>query len=120
MGEGTVPHRSLKSACILLSTVLGPGSGKLRILFGPEKPFVRFRFAYSVKMVFSCVVNGIKIKMTAKFRGSRRHHFEDTKRIMSHYVRPKSFGTFETRPRVSLRKGGPGFQIPSDKVNCQP
>ena len=95
MGEGTLPHRSLKLACILLSTVRGSGSGKLRNLFGPEKPFVKLRFAYSVKMVFSCVVNGIKIKMTATFRGSRRHHFEGTKRIMSPYMRPKSFGTFE-------------------------
>ena len=31
----------------------------------------------------------------AKFRASRRLRFEDTKRIMSHEIRPKSFGTFE-------------------------
>jgi len=29
----------------------------------PEKPFVKLRPAYSVKLVFSYVVNGIKIKI---------------------------------------------------------
>ena len=62
---------------------LGPVSRKSRELFGPEKPFVKLRPAYSVKLVFSYVVEGIKIKITAKFRASRRLHFEDTKRIMS-------------------------------------
>jgi len=38
-----------------------------------------------------------KIKITAKFRASRRLRFEDTKRIMSPEVRPKRFGTFEKR-----------------------
>ena len=61
-----------------------------------EKPFVKLRPANSVKLVFSYVVKGIKIKITAKFRASRRLRFEDTKRIM----RPKCFGTFEkTGPR---------------------
>ena len=35
------------------------------------------------------------MKITAKFRVSRRLRFEDTKRIMSPEMRPKSFGTFE-------------------------
>ena len=73
----------------------GPVSRKSRELFGPEKPFVKLRPAYSVKLVFSYVVEGIKINITAKFRASRRLHFEDTKRIMSPDLRPKSFGTFE-------------------------
>ena len=64
-------------------------------LGSPEKPFVKLRPAYSVKLVFSYVVKGIKIKITAKFRASRRLTFEDTKRIMSPDMRPKSFGTFE-------------------------
>ena len=38
---------------------------------------------------------GNKNKITAKFRASRRLRFEDTKRIMSPEIRPKSFGTFE-------------------------
>ena len=48
-------------------------------LESPEKPFVKLPPAYSVKLVFSYVVKGIKIKITAKFRASRRFRFEDTK-----------------------------------------
>ena len=73
----------------------GPVPRKSRELFGPEKPFVIVRPAYSVKLVFSYVVKGIKTKITAKFRASRRLCFEDTKRIMSPEIGPKSFGTFE-------------------------
>ena len=75
--------------------VHGPVSRKSRKLFGPEKPFVKLRPSYSVKPVFSYVVKGIKIKITATFRASRRLSFEDTKRIMSPEMRPKSLGTFE-------------------------
>ena len=71
--------------------VLGP------FLESPEKPFVKLRPAYSVKLVFSYVVKGIKIKITAKLCASRRLRFEDTKRIMSPELYPKSFGTFEKR-----------------------
>ena len=46
--------------------VLGPVSRKSRKLFGPEKPFVKLRPAYSVKLVFSYVVKGIKIKNNFK------------------------------------------------------
>ena len=49
----------------------GPVSRKSRKLFGPEKSFVKVRPAYSVKLVFSYVVKGIKIKITAKFSASR-------------------------------------------------
>ena len=55
---------------------------KSRKLFGPQEPFVRLRSAYSIKLIFSYVVKGIKIKITAKFRASRRLRFEDAKRIM--------------------------------------
>ena len=55
---------------------LWPVSRKSRELFGPEKPFVKLRPAYSVKLVFSYVVKGIKIKIIAKFRASRRLRFE--------------------------------------------
>ena len=61
---------------------------------GPEKPFVKFRSAYALKLVFSYVVKGIKIKITAKFCASRRLSSEDTKIIMSLEMSPKSFGTF--------------------------
>ena len=55
------------------------------------------RPAYLLKLVFSYVVKGIKIKITAKFWALRRLGFEDTKRTMSPKMRPKSFGTFEKR-----------------------
>ena len=42
-----------------------------------------------MKLVFSCVVKGIKIKITAKFCASRRLRFEDTKRIMSPAMSPE-------------------------------
>ena len=64
-------------------------------LFGPEKPFVKLRPAYSVELIVSYVVKGMKMKITAKFRASRRLCFEDTKRIMSPEISPKSFGTYE-------------------------
>ena len=85
--------------CCLIGSEKGlknPGAhfSKFPRPFGPEKPFVKVRPAYSVKLVFSYVVKGIKTKITAKFRGSRRLRFEDTKRIMSPEIRPKSFGTF--------------------------
>ena len=78
-----------------MASHLGPVSRKSRELSGPAKPFVKLRPAYSVELIFSHVVEGIKIKITAKFRASRRLRFEDTKRIMSPEIRPKSFGTFE-------------------------
>jgi len=97
--------QSLEYITVALLTELqgqGPVSRKSRKPFGPEKPFVKLRPAYSAKLVFSYVVKGIKIKITAKSRASRRHRFEDTKRIMSPEIRPKSFGTFEKQaPGVS-------------------
>ena len=71
----------------------GPVSRKSRKLFAPEMPFVKLRPVYPVTLVFSYVVKGIKI--TVKFRASRRLRFEDTKKIMSPEMGPKSFGTFE-------------------------
>ena len=76
---------------------MGPVSRKSRKLFGSEKPSLKLRPAYSVKLVFSYVLKGIKIKITANVRASRRLRFEDTKRIMSPEMRPKSFGTSEKR-----------------------
>ena len=79
---------------------LGPVSRKSRKLSGSEKPFVKLRPTYSLKLVFSYVVKGIKIKITAKFRASRRFRFEETKEIMSPEIFPKS-RTFEKRaPRL--------------------
>ena len=78
---------------------LGPVSRKSREVFGPET-------AYSVKLVFSYVINRSQIKISAKFRASRGLRFEDTKRIMSPEMRPKSFGTFEKRVPVPEREVG--------------
>ena len=54
------------------NSVQGHVSRKSRKRFGPEKTFITLRSAYSVKLVFSYVLNGIKIIKTAKFRASRR------------------------------------------------
>ena len=50
-------------------------SQKTRKLYGPEKPLVKLRPAYSIKLVFFYV----KIKITAKFRDTEHLRFEDTK-----------------------------------------
>ena len=81
---------------------LWPVSRKPRKLFGPGKQFLKLRLAHSVKLVFSYVVKGRKIKITAKFRALRRLRFEDTKRTMSPEMGPKSFGTFEKTLPVQL------------------
>ena len=73
----------------------GPFLESPKTFLGPKKPVVKLRPAYSVKLVFSYVVKGIEVKITVKFRTSRHLRFEDTKRIMSPEIRPKSFGTFE-------------------------
>ena len=94
----------LNNSCLL--QLVGLVSQKSRNVFGPEKPFVKLRPAYSVKLVFSYVVKGIKIKITATFRASRRLHCEDTKRNMSPWpeMRPKSPGTFEKRAPGAYRR----------------
>ena len=84
----------------------GPVSRKSRELLGPEKPFEKVRPAYSVKLVFSYVVKGIKMKIIAKFHASRRLRFEDTKRIMSPEIHPKSFGTFQKQPPGPICSNG--------------
>ena len=71
--------------------------------FRARKAIRKFATCYSVKLVFSYVVEGIKINITAKFRASKRLHFEDTKRIMSPDLRPKSFGTFEKQAPAVVR-----------------
>ena len=77
-----------------------PVSRKSLELFGSGKPFLKLQLTHSVKLVFSVVVMGRKIKITAKFRVMRRFRFEDTKRTMSPEMRPKSFGTFKKRAPV--------------------
>ena len=77
----------------------GPVSRKFRKLCGPEKSFVKLRPALSVKLVFLHVVKGITIKITAKFRASRRLCFEDTKRIVTRNAPEKSSGVWGNGPQ---------------------
>ena len=65
-----------------------------------KTPLVKLQPSYSVNLLFSYVVKGIKIKITLKFRASSRLRFEDIKRIMSPEMRPKSFETFEKRAKT--------------------
>ena len=93
-------------------------SQKTRKLYGPEKPFVTLRPAYFVKLVFSYVVKGIKIKITTKFRDTELLRFEDAKRIMS----TEKFRNFrETCPRPNYASGGPRHDfapLSSSRNNC--
>ena len=90
------------SSCRDHTSYQGHVSRKSRELFGPEKPFVKLRPAYSVKLIFSHVVKGIKIKITAKFRASRSLRFEDTKRICHPKYTRKFPGLSRNRPQISL------------------
>lgn len=74
---------------------LGHVSRKSRKPLGPEKPFANLRLAHSMKLVFSYFAKPINITKTSKVRASRRICFEDTTRIMSPEMCPKSFRTFK-------------------------
>ena len=77
---------------------LGPVSQKSREHCGPEKPYVKVRPAYSVKLVFSYVVKGIKTKITAKFRASRRLRFEIQRELCHPKYARKVSGLLRNRP----------------------
>ena len=51
----------------------------------------------------------MEIKITAKFRASRSRRFEDTNRIMSSEMRPKTLGTFEKGSPVSTNGERPKY-----------
>ena len=87
-------------------TITYPVSRKTGKLLGPEKPFRKLPPAYSVKLVFPYVVRGIKIKITAEFRASRRLRFEDTK---TENCQPKC-----ARKVSGLSRNGPLY-LPSTK-----
>ena len=71
-----------------------PGACFSNVLMGPEKPYIKLQPAHSIKLVFSEVVKGIKIKITANFHASRLLSFEDTRNMFSPDMHPKSFGIF--------------------------
>ena len=62
---------------------LGARFSEVPKTFRARKAIRKLRPAHSVKLVFSYVVKGLKIKISAKFRASRPIRFEDAKRIMS-------------------------------------
>ena len=98
----------------------GSVSPKSRKLFGPEKPFRKLLPAHSVKMVFPYVVKGIKIKITAKFCASRHLRFEDTKKIVSPEMRPKSFGTFEKQaPDLDRSNNSTKLYFKTDRLEIE-
>ena len=76
MGCGKLKYT--RGHCHVLSA--GARFSKIPKRFGPEKTFIKLRPAYSVKLVFSYIVKGIKIIIPVKVRASRRLRFEDTKR----------------------------------------
>ena len=88
-------HPLLHFGIFILSVSWGPFLESPETFSHLERNFVKLQPAYYLKLVLSSVVKGIKIKIAAKFLGSRRLRFEDTKIIISPEVRPKSFGTFE-------------------------
>jgi len=71
-------------------------------LESPEKPFVKLRSDYSEKLVFSYVVKGMRIQITAKFRASRRLLFEDTKRMTTPECARKVSGLSRNGPQMTL------------------
>ena len=101
LSRGVLPN---VTSCISRACLEGSDQQNFKSTMGPflEKPFVKLWPAYSVKVVFPCVVKGITIKTTAKFRASIRLRFEDTKRFVSPEIRPERFGTFEKRAPKSM------------------
>ena len=89
----------------------------LQVILRPEARFSivpknfwarkKLRLASSVKLVFSYAVNITKIKITAKFHGSRRVRFGDKNKIMEPEMRPKRFGSFD----VPANFWGPKTQL---------
>ena len=67
-----------------------PGACFSNVLMGPEKPYIKLQPAHSIKLVFSEVVKGIKIKITANFHASRLYLLN----IQGTCCHPKSFGIF--------------------------
>ena len=105
------------SSCRDHTSYQGPVSRNSRELFGPEKPFVKLQPAYSVKLIFSHVVKGIKIKMMAKFRASFWRYKEN-------YVTrntPENFQDFqETGPRFLFLLSKPRLSVSVKKMKFCP
>ena len=86
---------------------------------GPKNPFVKVRPAYSVKLVFSYLVKGIKIKIIAKFRASRCLSFENTKRNYVTRNTPDKFRDLrETGPKPEIFRPFFRYYL-SSTANCE-
>ena len=79
----------------------------------PEKPFIKLRAAYSVKLVFSYVVKGIKIKITAKSRASRPLRYPFVLKIQRELCHPKC-----ARKVSGLSRNGPQPRLLSPRMMC--
>ena len=91
-------HRAHQSSfCSDFQKYWGPFLESSVIFSGPK-----LRPAYSVQLIFSCVIKETITKINANFRASRRHRFEETKRIWSSEMRPKSFGTFDRETGLGI------------------
>ena len=101
------PHGINMNACLSINysqihvTMFPPirTSRTSRKNFGAEKPFVKLRPTYCVKLDFSYVVKGWKIKITMKFLASNHLRLEDTRWIMS----PKKFRDFRETGTWQIR-----------------
>ena len=90
----------------------GPVSRKSRELSGPEKPFVKLRPAYSVKLIFSHVVKVIKNKNNGKVSCLETPSLRRYKENYLTRNTPEKFRDFrETDPRVRV-PFGPQFFLP--------
>ena len=100
----SVPFDSLKRENFFF---WGPFLESTEGFSGHENPFIKLRLAYSLKLVFSYVVQGIKISITGEFCALTSLCSECIKRIMSLEKHPQSFGTFEKRaPAAEIGKQG--------------
>ena len=110
-----------RSVEIFLSLIdKGSVSRKSRKRFGPEKTFITLRSAYSVKLVFSCVVkrniNYYNYKVSC-LEAPSFWRYKD-----NHVTRnvPEKFRDFwETGPRPQLFEGGIAFDWPYSGIGMR-
>ena len=93
------PTRSINILSIIHKTQ-GPVSRKSRELFGPKKPFIKLRPAYSVELVFSYVVTGIKIIINAKFCASSSFVLKIKRELCHPIYAWKVSGLSRNRPQI--------------------
>ena len=106
-GSSRKPIESSRGQCHPPYEQLGPGArfSKVPKTFRARKAIRKTATCLFCKAGLIICCKGIKI--TEKFGASRRLRFEDTNRIMSPEIHPKSFGTFEKQAQgPSCSRGG--------------